>query len=356
MDLYRRSVALYGRFSPGQRERLVREITQRGGSVVRDLTRRSDMLVVGGLATTLIDSGMLGKRMRTAAERSVPVFGERTFANAIAGKGVDNATLPLATALAPTGLKLEDALLLAAFDLIVVQGENCRFADAAQIRAAAELINQRGSRAEVVRMLVKVRDKAPTGRRKVVLGPAGKGALQWDSGLTTLEGQGFLPMLDQPHLSIDEVFEQAELAEADGEHDAAAKLYDTCAQSEKADPIAPYNLGNIRLAQEDFSEAIIAYQRALGRDSDFAEARYNLALAYEAMGKLGQAAEELEQALAIDPLYYDAMFNLAQLRMKEGDIATAKYHFERYLASNPPADWAATARKAITYCTARLSA
>ena len=73
MDLYRRSVALYGRFSPGQRERLVREITQRGGSVVRDLTRRSDMLVVGALAATLIDSGMLDKRLRTAAERGVPV-------------------------------------------------------------------------------------------------------------------------------------------------------------------------------------------------------------------------------------------------------------------------------------------
>ena len=54
MDLYRRSVALYGRFSPGQRERLVREITQRGGTVVRDLTRRSDVLAVGGLAIVAI--------------------------------------------------------------------------------------------------------------------------------------------------------------------------------------------------------------------------------------------------------------------------------------------------------------
>ncbi|MBL6852408.1 MAG: hypothetical protein ISQ86_03390, partial [Alphaproteobacteria bacterium] len=134
MDLYRRSVALYGRFSPGQRERLTREITQRGGSVVRDLTRRSDHLVVGALATTLIDSGVLGMRLRNAAARSVPVFGERTFATALAGKSADSATLPLATALAPTGLTTEDALLLAAFDLIVVRRENCRFADAAQIR------------------------------------------------------------------------------------------------------------------------------------------------------------------------------------------------------------------------------
>lgn len=355
MDLYRRSVALYGRFTPGQRERLLGEITQRGGTVVRDLTRRSDMLVVGAMATTLIDSGVLGMRLRTASSRNVPVFGERTFSTALAGKAADSATLPVATALAPTDLTFEDALLLAAFDLIVLQGENCRFADAAVIRAAAELIHQRGSRADVVRMLMRVRDKAPTGRRKVVLGPSGKGALQWDSGLTTLDGQGFLP-LDNPQAGVDELFERAELAEAGGDHEDAAKLYETCAQADRGDPIAPYNLGNIRLALGDHAEAAVAYQRALARDADFAEARYNLALVYEATDKLGPAAEELERVLAIDPLYCDAMFNLAQLRMKEGDIATAKYHFERYLATNPPVEWAATARKAILYCTARLSA
>jgi hypothetical protein len=355
MDLYRRSVALYGRFSPGRRERLQREITQRGGTVVRDLTRRSDMLVVGALAATLIDSGMLATRLRTAAERGVPVFGERSFDAALTGKGVDNATLPLGTALAPTGLGFEDALLLAAFDLIVLQGTDIRFSDAVVLRTAATLTEARPLRADVVRMLVRARDIAPVGRRKVVRGPSGKGALQWESGLTTLEGQGFLA-LDNPQAGVDEMFEQAELAEADGAHDEAAKLYETCAQAERGDPIAPYNLGNIRLAQEAYADAAIAYQRALVRDAGFVEARYNLALAYEATGKLGQAAEELERALAIDPAYSDAMFNLAQLRMKEGDIATAKYQFERYLASNPPADWAAKARKAIMYCTARLSA
>ncbi|MBV9540276.1 MAG: tetratricopeptide repeat protein, partial [Alphaproteobacteria bacterium] len=82
----------------------------------------------------------------------------------------------------------------------------------------------------------------------------------------------------------------------------------------------------------------------------------NLALVYEATGKQAQAVEELERALAIDPSYSDAMFNLAQLFLKAGEVATAKFHFERYLATNPPADWAATARKAITYCSARLSA
>jgi len=59
MDLFRRSVALYGRFSQGRREQLQREIIARSGFVARDLTRRSDLLVVGALATTLIDRGIL---------------------------------------------------------------------------------------------------------------------------------------------------------------------------------------------------------------------------------------------------------------------------------------------------------
>src|SRR5215472_6369201 len=83
MDLYRRSVALYGRFSPGQRDRLRREITQRGGLVARDLTRRSEVLVIGSVSTALIDSGALMARIRMASSRRIGVWGERSFAAAI---------------------------------------------------------------------------------------------------------------------------------------------------------------------------------------------------------------------------------------------------------------------------------
>jgi tetratricopeptide (TPR) repeat protein len=354
MDLFRRSVALYGRFQPGRRERLSREISERRGFVARDLTRRSDMLVIGALATPLIDSGGLPSRLRQACERNVPIFGERSFEAALADETGDDATLPLSTALAQAGLAESDAVLLAAFDLVMIRGDKCRFADAAVMRTAADMLREHRSRGDVVRILLTARDKAPVGRRKVVLGPFAKGALQWDSGLTTLEGQGYLP-LDNVHPDIDELFEAAELSEAAGHHEEAARLYEICANADRGDPIAPYNLGNIRLAQGDNSQALLAYERSLARDQRFVEARYNLALALEAAGKQTRALDELKRALAADPAYSDAMFNLAQLLMKSGDIAAAKPLYERYLASNPPAEWAATARKAITYCAARLA-
>src|SRR3569832_2072496 len=91
MDLFRRSVALYGRFSQGRREQLQREIIARNGFVARDLTRRSDLLVVGALATTLIDRGILVSPLDQARARGIPVFGERTF-----GQILENAA-PAAT-------------------------------------------------------------------------------------------------------------------------------------------------------------------------------------------------------------------------------------------------------------------
>ncbi|HLZ83371.1 MAG TPA: tetratricopeptide repeat protein [Caulobacteraceae bacterium] len=351
-----RAVALYGRFSPGVRERLVVQIVRGGGHVARDLTRGSDLLVVGALATTLIDSGALSARLKSAAERGVPVKGERAFTAGLSGDGSGAApTLPLSTALAQTPLTRDDAEVLAAFDLIVVEQDRCRFGDAATLRTAGELSGRGRSLADVVRILMRARDLSPLGRHKIVLTPSGDAALQWEDGLTTLEGQGYFA-LDEDHATIDDLFEGAALAEANGDLDDAGRLYDMCGRADRSDAIAPYNLGNIRLAQGHHDQAVLAYQQALARDGAFIEARYNLAQALEAAGKAEAARTELDRLLDADPNHADALFNLAQLRMKAGEMRAAKALYERYLALDPPDDWATTARKAILYCSASLRA
>ncbi|HEY2358913.1 MAG TPA: tetratricopeptide repeat protein [Phenylobacterium sp.] len=355
MEVRGRAIALYGRFSHGVRDRLARDIVAAGGSVARDLTRSSDALVVGALATVLIDSGALAGRLATAQTRGVPVMSERAFAAAMVGKAPPKtATLPLATALSETGLTPADAELLAAFDLIALSDGKSRFGDAGVIRTASELIGGGRSFAEAVRILARARDLAPRGRHKIVLTPSGEAALQWPDGLTTLEGQGVLAF-DEAHAGLEDLFEAAELAEGNGDLDEAARLYDLCARADRKDPIAPYNHGNIRLAQGAFDQAALAYQQALARDGRFVEARYNLAQALEAGGKADAAADELNRVLGIDPSHPDAVFNLAQLRMKAADMGEAKALYERYLALGPPDEWARMARKAIRYCAAHLS-
>jgi tetratricopeptide (TPR) repeat protein len=356
MDLRNRAVALYGRFSPGERDRLQQQVVRGGGLVARDLTRRSDAFVVGALATALIDSGALATRLRTARERGIPVFAEAAFAAALGGEPAGRpTTLMLSTVLAQGGLTRDDADTLAAFGLIVIDADNCRFADAGAIRTAGELLDQGRSRAEVVRILMRARELSPKGRHKIVLTPSGEAALQWHNGLTTLEGQGYLP-LDEDHASLDDLFEAAALAEARGEPDEAARLYDMCGRADRSDAIAPYNYGNIRLAQGDPGQAALAYERALARDPRFIEARYNLAQALEAASKTDAALIELNRILDADPTHADAIFNLAQLRLQAGELGPAKVLYERYLALDPPKDWAVKARKAILYCVSQSSA
>jgi tetratricopeptide (TPR) repeat protein len=355
MDLGGRAVALYGRFSPGARDRLQREIVNRGGRVARDLTRRSQVLVVGSLAFPLVDAGALPMRLRTALERGLPVRGERALTAELAGEAApQDATLPLATALSQTPLTEDDAAVLAAFDLIVVADHKCRFGDAGVIRTAGQLRAEGRALGDVVRILTRARDVAPPGRRRIVLTPSGAAALKWDDGLTTLEGQGYLA-LEEEVASLDDLFEGAALAEASGELDEAARLYDQCGRADRTDAIAPYNYGNIRLGQGAHDQAVIAYQRALAREADFIEARYNLALALEAAGKPQAAAVELGRVLEADPTHTDALFNLAQLRMKAGEAREAKALYKRYLALDPPDPWAGTARRAIVYCTALIA-
>lgn len=352
MDVRDRAIALYGRFTAGERERLAVEIERRGGLVARDLTRRSDVFVVGALATALIDSGALSERIAAARARGVPVLGERAFAAALAGEAVPPATLPLATALADTALTPADAEVMAAFDLVGLDGDLCRFGDAQTLRTAADLIANGRTLGGAVRILTRARDLAPRGRYRIVLTPAGDAALKWADGLTTLEGQGQLAF-DEAHATVDDLFEAAAVAEAEGDLEAAAHLYDLCARADRKDAIAPYNQGNIRLAQGAFDQARLAYQRALARDPRFIEARYNLAQALDAEGRPDAAAGELVRVLDADPRHPDAVFNLAQLRMKEGALTDAKALYERYLALDPPEDWARTARRALLYCEGR---
>lgn len=349
MDVRDRAIALYGRFSAGERERLAAAIEQAGGLVARDLTRASDVFVVGSLATALIDSGALADRIRTARARSVPVLSERAFAAALAGKPPAKATVGLATALAETGLSEADAEVLAAFDLIHLDAGLVRFGDAQVLRTAGDLAAHGRGLGQVVRILARARDLAPRGRYRIVMMPTGDAALKWADGLTTLEGQGRLPF-DEAHATVDDLFEAATVAEAEGDYEAAVRLYDLCARADRRDAIAPYNQGNIRLAQGAYHEARLAYQQALAREPRFIEARYNLAQALDAEGRPDAASAELVRVLDADPKHSDAVFNLAQLRMKAGAMTEAKSLYERYLALDPPEDWARTARRALRYC------
>lgn len=66
---------------------------------------------------------------------------------------------------------------------------------------------------------------------------------------------------------------------ATGQGNPAALLTEAAAKQADLAPSAYYNLGNFRLAQDDYSGAIESYKRALRAAPDFADAKFNLELA-----------------------------------------------------------------------------
>lgn len=343
------AVALYGRFLTAPRAAYLAAVSAAGGRISRDLTRGTDLFVVGLGAGAMAAKGALDERLAAARARHIPIYGEERLRARLSGETVA-AHLPLSTALKDGPLPAEAIGMLAAFDVIRLDGqgadERCRFEDAESLRQAADLLAQGISAFEAVKTFRRARS-APPGRRKVVaLGETM--ALAWDDGaeLTGLDGQRLLPL--DLETTVEDAFDEAVDAEADGDAEEAARLYAVCVKADRKDPIAPYNLANLQMRAGALQEAVVSYHLAVARDPRFVEAHYNLAAAYEAAREPAKAEATLEAALKIDPGYGDALFNLAQLKLARGAYEAAQRLFEAYLAQDPPTEWAATARKALT--------
>ena len=66
-----------------------------------------------------------------------------------------------------------------------------------------------------------------------------------------------------------------------------------------------------------------------------ARARYNVAVALDALGRVSDAAKEYQEAIRLDPDYSVAHNNLGSLLFAEQRIDEARAHFERAVAANP---------------------
>jgi len=89
------------------------------------------------------------------------------------------------------------------------------------------------------------------------------------------------------------------LAELEGQHDRAARLYRRARRQLPAE--ADFRLGNLELRAGRPGRAVRHYQQTLRLDPDRALAHYHLALALEQLGHPDRALPHLDRALALDP-------------------------------------------------------
>ncbi|MEM7058513.1 MAG: tetratricopeptide repeat protein [Pseudomonadota bacterium] len=340
-----RQVALYGRFVQGDRALIVQQIKDAGGRIVNDLTRSTDCLIVGAGATNFIANGHLTERLAAARDRGVQVVPEARI-DSILGEPSPEPTLPVGNA----GYIPEPILdLLNAFGLIQLAKGMVRFADAQVLKSAIGLLAQSPDPRTLILTLLKHQD-APAGLHKLVTSDEGEPMLIWDDGVTDLKGQGLLDLENSPPL--DDIFEAAMMAEAEGDLRTADRLYATCTRAERKDPIAPFNRANVLVQLGDLPQAAVAYRQAIARDRSMAEAHYNLAGVLERQEDTTNAQAHLEAALKIEPGYADALFNLGQLHLQAGDAAQATRLFQQFLETSPSPYWERKARSALLLASA----
>jgi tetratricopeptide (TPR) repeat protein len=356
---FSRTVAFTGRLATMRREEAFALVRRSGGSPRRGVTRTTGVLVVGGLGWPLLPDGKPSKSLSLARKHGVAIASEREFLE-WAGKAVPSEHLRTYSAgqiSSLSGLPGEVIEQASAFGLLDQREGRYGFRDLTAARQLAELLDSGVTLSTVTRSLLEIRAWLPDAAlSNLRLYPASSDAVlvEHTEGRTDRTGQFVLPVAE-PQESPDDLFEQAQSAEAAKDFEAAQRLYRRVMQLDRGDPIAAFNLGNLLRADGRKVEAEAAYRAATKADPRFAEAWYNLADVLDDERATDKAAACLERALEADPDYADALFNLGLIHQRKERHAAAAVCWRRYLALDGSSSWASRARLALKYCEMRLA-
>ncbi len=112
------------------------------------------------------------------------------------------------------------------------------------------------------------------------------------------------------------LFDQALAAEDAQDLAAAADLYQRAILHDPADPVLPFNLGNVFFGLARYGEAADSYQRALRLDPGYAEAWNNLGNTLAQLESWPGSLAAFRRALELVPNYEDALYNLERVKRR----------------------------------------
>jgi tetratricopeptide (TPR) repeat protein len=257
---------------------------------------------------------------------------------------------------------------LVLFDVLEPVDERFAYRDLVAAREAARLLKRGVAIGDVLEAATALRRRGSNlAEARLTEGPSGEllrdfaGQLAEFSGQLTMRlefgrldfGRQDMGQAQKPR-SIDDLLVEAEEAELAGDHATAESLYTTAMRADTADPVLPFNLGNVFQAEGRATEAKVAWQIAVARDPAFAEAWYNLALAAEDDKQTDLAIAQYRRAVQAQPDYSDAQFNLALLLTHLDRCSEALAAWERFLELEPTSKQAGVAQKAIALCRMKI--
>jgi len=344
--------AILGALDAFPRRMAARAIRARGGTARRGLSRGTDIAVVGHRMAETWELARIIGRLKEARSAGARLISEAALLRLLglaaerpAGRELSKEALAEAAGLDNAALEL-----LALFDAFDTSEAPFGFRDLVAARQYARLIGEGVDwRALVHAVHGSGRDRdgsiselrlERTGWNTVVARSRG--------ALTELDGQHLLPLpAGEDPEDADDLFEEAEAAEARGDLAGAAALYRRCLALDPVDPVIPFNLSHVLAEQGDLAEARLCLNRVLKLDPGYAEAWYNLADLARRRHDLAAARRHLEKAIAADPRYPDPVYNLALLDFEAGDRRAAARLWRRYLELDPDSDWADKARNGL---------
>lgn len=365
VDLAGKSVVIAGRLDSLARRRAVALVRERGGSVGRELSRRTGCLVIGHDAAGLVASGGLQARIEAADRADVPCLSELGFLRALArpatapgeaSGGVEAATFSTEDIVRTSALSPDLLRILALLDIVELDDGRGGFQAMSAARQAGRLLRAGSTLAELITSLRALRQRDALARHHFDLDESRRLVLRVGERVAEADGQLRLTLPDAGNPAPDELLAAAEEAEAARDWARAEALYRCCLKLDEQDPTAPFNLANVLREQGRVREAVLFCRIALARDPVFAEAWYNLGDLAEAAGDLPLARQSLERALQCDAGFADAAFNLARLHYAAAAYAEAAAQWQRYLELDADSAWARKARHGIALCRQHLRA
>ncbi len=98
---------------------------------------------------------------------------------------------------------------------------------------------------------------------------------------------------------------------------------------------ALYQLGYIYFRLRQISASILALQKSVSRNGDFADAHKILAFDFNIVGRQDLALQELNTAIALDPKSFESFYEVGRILFERGSYPQAIEAFEKSRALSP---------------------
>lgn len=365
-------MAFTGKLGTMSREEANRLVCAAGGTVSANLSRKTDVLVVGMRGWPLLPDGRVSQRLQRAEMLnregcSMRIISELRFlelTGVVERRAELQQTYSAADVCKLLNVEPDTLARWEQFSLVHAMGGYYDFQDLVSLQTIARLIND-GVRPEVIAKslhdlsTILPGTQRPLAQLKIVaehsrsiladfgsfrLSPRGQCCFSFDAASPP---EAAVIDLQQETCSAQEWFELGQFHEEQERYEEAVDAYQKCLALSPRCPEACFNLANVLRERGDFEGAEKSYRMAIAQEPAFAPAWYNLADVQDQRGKLLQAISSLQGALTVAPTYADAHFNLAVFLEKAGRHAEAQTHWRAYLELDSESQWAAIARERL---------